>query len=166
MIKILSHTGVGENIRGTILGAIDAFAKNGDMRNEEIARKGRWEIEQGLAALRGQRPGATQQYTAYPQQSAGAATVGDPIQHNNRFGAENELGVSQTQHGPGQGPGVGGLGDKGAYHHRDDAVTDLNAQPGQHGHRAGQLSSADQKRMPSYDRNDKFDASQGGGGRV
>jgi hypothetical protein len=61
---------------------------------------------------------------------------------------------------------VGGLEDKGAYHHRDDAVTDLNAQPGQHGHRAGQLSSADQKRMPSYDRNDKFDASQGGGGRV
>jgi len=118
--------GVGENIRGTALGALDAFAKNGDTRNEEIAKKGRWETEQGLAALRGQ-PAPT-------QQSAGAATVGgSTAEHSGQSGTENELGVNRDQHVPGgQAPGVGGS----------------SADPGVGG------PSADQKRMPSYDRKD------------
>jgi hypothetical protein len=48
--------GMGENIRGSALSAIDAIGKDGDTaRNEEIVRKGRLETEQGLEAMRGQR---------------------------------------------------------------------------------------------------------------
>ncbi|KAJ7223496.1 hypothetical protein GGX14DRAFT_427699 [Mycena pura] len=45
--------GVGENIRGTILGAIDDWENKGEQRHHDIARQGRVEIDQALQRLRG-----------------------------------------------------------------------------------------------------------------
>jgi len=46
--------GLGENIRGTALGALDTMSEGHETQNDEIARKGRVETEAGLAKWKGQ----------------------------------------------------------------------------------------------------------------
>ncbi|KAG2024059.1 hypothetical protein CC2G_001654 [Coprinopsis cinerea AmutBmut pab1-1] len=48
--------GLGENIRGTALAAIDSMSKSDSTKNDEIARQGRLELERGLTNL-GKRRG-------------------------------------------------------------------------------------------------------------
>ncbi|KAG2024061.1 hypothetical protein CC2G_001654 [Coprinopsis cinerea AmutBmut pab1-1] len=51
-----SSIGLGENIRGTALAAIDSMSKSDSTKNDEIARQGRLELERGLTNL-GKRRG-------------------------------------------------------------------------------------------------------------
>ena len=44
---------MGENIRGTVLGAIDPLGKSDTLRDDEIARRGKEEMDRGLSVLRG-----------------------------------------------------------------------------------------------------------------
>lgn len=46
-------SGVGENARGTLLGAVDTVTNEGPTKNDEIARHGRLEMERGLANMKG-----------------------------------------------------------------------------------------------------------------
>jgi hypothetical protein len=57
---LTSHsTGLGENIRGTTLGAIDTATHKGEgTENDEIARRGRVEMEQGMSAFKGTQKNA------------------------------------------------------------------------------------------------------------
>jgi len=53
--------GIGETIRGTILGAIDSIGGDATA-NKEIAAQGRMEYSQGIAKMRGAGAGATAGY--------------------------------------------------------------------------------------------------------
>ncbi|KIK70536.1 hypothetical protein GYMLUDRAFT_279025 [Collybiopsis luxurians FD-317 M1] len=57
--------GIGENIRGTALGAVDTIAhdREGETRNDAIGQKGRLETQQGLERMSG-----------YPANTTGAPT--------------------------------------------------------------------------------------------
>ncbi|KAE9409190.1 hypothetical protein BT96DRAFT_1012785 [Gymnopus androsaceus JB14] len=59
--------GVGENIRGTTLGAVDTMAhdKDGEAKNEAIGQKGRSEIQRGMEGISGRPQAATT--TDYPK---------------------------------------------------------------------------------------------------
>ncbi|KAJ7503771.1 hypothetical protein B0H11DRAFT_1984228 [Mycena galericulata] len=46
--------GLGDSVRGTTFGALDAVEHRDSSVNDEIARKGRMEIEQGIAMIKGQ----------------------------------------------------------------------------------------------------------------
>ncbi|KAJ6542954.1 hypothetical protein B0H19DRAFT_1172493 [Mycena capillaripes] len=48
----LAH-GVGENVRGTLLGAIDSWENNGEQKHHDVARQGRAEIDQAFQQLWG-----------------------------------------------------------------------------------------------------------------
>ncbi|KAJ6628619.1 hypothetical protein B0H10DRAFT_1990581 [Mycena sp. CBHHK59/15] len=45
--------GLGDNVRGTTMGAIDTVEHRDSSVNDEIARRGRMEIEQGIAMIKG-----------------------------------------------------------------------------------------------------------------
>ncbi|KAF7342347.1 hypothetical protein MVEN_01823300 [Mycena venus] len=45
--------GVGDSVRGTTFGAIDTVEQRDSSVNDEIARRGRMEIEQGIAMIKG-----------------------------------------------------------------------------------------------------------------
>ncbi|KAJ7059598.1 hypothetical protein C8F01DRAFT_1145072 [Mycena amicta] len=55
-------TGLGNTVRGTTFGAIDSVENRDSSTNDEIARRGRMEIEEGIAMIKG-RP-ATSASTA------------------------------------------------------------------------------------------------------
>jgi hypothetical protein len=44
---------MGEDIRGSTLGAMDTVSKDDTTKHEETAQKGRLQMERGLANLRG-----------------------------------------------------------------------------------------------------------------
>ncbi|KAF8060708.1 hypothetical protein FPV67DRAFT_1511207 [Lyophyllum atratum] len=79
-----AYLGVGENIRGTALGAIDTFTQKQRSAHEEIVRRGREETEEGLAKLRGrsapgthgEAPGAQGQTGTAPGTTGYGATQG------------------------------------------------------------------------------------------
>jgi len=48
-----TRLGAGENLRGTLLGAVDTMSHEGMSKNDEIARQGRLEMERGMANMRG-----------------------------------------------------------------------------------------------------------------
>ncbi|KAJ2913177.1 hypothetical protein MD484_g7234, partial [Candolleomyces efflorescens] len=50
--------GFGENVRGTVLGAIDTVTHDTSGRNDQIAREGRLEIQRGMERL-GRRTGTS-----------------------------------------------------------------------------------------------------------
>ncbi|KAJ8518016.1 hypothetical protein ONZ45_g4884 [Pleurotus djamor] len=67
--------GIGENIRGTALGAIDTITKDGT-RNDQIAQRGRLETSEGLARMRGGKVTGT---PATGGQYGPAAVVGNDL---------------------------------------------------------------------------------------
>lgn len=165
--SIFVTIGVGENIRGSALGAINNFTNQGDTRHEEIAKKGRLETQQGLAAWRGQPASGGGVSEGHP--AVGPSSVeGTSGQSNQHETAKSlDMGQSYQTSSPRQSDGttgtggptqyhrqfdtghehgvsrdqVSGVGDSRGgseiYHHRDDAITDLNTQPG------GQQQGAD-----------------------
>ena len=88
------------------MGAIDSLGKQGDARHEDIAKKGRLETEQGIAAFKGQ-----------PAPVASGAGVGEGHPDNTGLGvsaasegsypAEKSAEVGQPYQ-PSQGDSVGG----------------------------------------------------------
>ncbi|KAF9457361.1 hypothetical protein BDZ94DRAFT_1273369 [Collybia nuda] len=90
--------GLGENVRGTTLGAVDTATNKGGSENDEIARKGRLEMEQGLAAFRQPKPGVGAPNASAAGHSGGATGGGG--------GTGPMGGAGSTQTGPpGQDPG-------------------------------------------------------------
>ncbi|RDB27288.1 hypothetical protein Hypma_004373 [Hypsizygus marmoreus] len=121
--------GIGDNIRGTALGAIDTVGHHADTKNDELAQKGRLETEQGLATFRG--VGSV----------AGAGTQGrPPVSHGGDVsgaagGAGQEGGtqsVPPTSAAPGARQGAVGV------------ETAAASQP----HRAGQELESDKNAYP------------------
>ncbi|KAJ7878016.1 hypothetical protein B0H13DRAFT_1971636 [Mycena leptocephala] len=45
--------GIGENVRGTLLGAIDDLENNGEQKHHEVARQGRAEMDEAFQKLWG-----------------------------------------------------------------------------------------------------------------
>ncbi|KAJ7576123.1 hypothetical protein C8J56DRAFT_973146 [Mycena floridula] len=65
--------GVGDNIRGTALGAVDTVTKSGETKNDRVAEKGRLETQDGLQKLKGKSATASvnpAQGSANPTQTA------------------------------------------------------------------------------------------------
>lgn len=89
-------SGLGENIRGTALGAVDTVGNKGYTENDEIARRGRVELEQGKANM---------------QMPVDRAAPGAP-----GYGA----GVTNTHAGAGTGTHTG---ITGAAHHPGSGLT-------------------------------------------
>jgi len=56
--------GMGETIRGTILGAVDSIGGGDQSVNKDIAAQGKMEYSQGMAKMRGAGAGATAGYGA------------------------------------------------------------------------------------------------------
>jgi len=82
-ISKLSPLGFGENIRGSVLGSADRMtgSKDGEKKHDEIATKGREEVAQGMAKVRGHppQPAETTQETstgAEPGTAAGTQAAG------------------------------------------------------------------------------------------
>ncbi|KAF9482934.1 hypothetical protein BDN70DRAFT_990718 [Pholiota conissans] len=101
--------GVGENIRGTTLGAVDQLSKDTNLKNEEIAEKGRLETQRGLADIRsgqssrGQTShvGTQSPYADPYARSAYSTTTGVPGENQGGFQERN------VATGYGSGPDVG-----------------------------------------------------------
>ncbi|TFK24354.1 hypothetical protein FA15DRAFT_420021 [Coprinopsis marcescibilis] len=53
--------GLGDNIRGTFLGAVDTMMNHNSSKNDEIARQGRLEMQRGLTNMRSGRTTTTAQ---------------------------------------------------------------------------------------------------------
>ncbi|KDR72637.1 hypothetical protein GALMADRAFT_228909 [Galerina marginata CBS 339.88] len=98
--------GAGENIRGTMLGAVDTMSKKGPTKNDEIAREGRLEMERGLAKLRGTNvtsqagtgpTGATTgMASSYPEPSANANVNANQLQTDQFHGGGAAHGTGLT----------------------------------------------------------------------
>ncbi|KAJ7681033.1 hypothetical protein DFH06DRAFT_434538 [Mycena polygramma] len=52
--------GLGENVRGTILGAIDDLERKGEEKHHQVARQGKAEIEEAFQKLWGSGPSGSQ----------------------------------------------------------------------------------------------------------
>jgi hypothetical protein len=90
---LLEYIGVGENIRGTLLGALDAaFGQHSE--NNEIAARGKMETSQGMAKMRG----------ASTEASAGYEPAG------NQATAQGASGVQPRQFGDAGAAGMAGVG--------------------------------------------------------
>jgi len=139
--------GAGENLRGTVLGAVDTMGKKGPTKNDVIAKEGRLEMERGLANLRGSK--ATSQAGAGPTGGTMATAPQQPQQYantdttqaqNNQFKAGiAPYGGGPTSTAAAPGSDVEYMGNSnqpqrneaGAYgpqptfpgHHRDDALS-------------------------------------------
>lgn len=165
-LEFLSQ-GIGENIRGTTLGAIDSLGNQGNTRHEDIARKGRLETEQAITTLKGQPvtsgvEGHDAAQASGVTGSAGAQGQGDQPHPEEKSEAGvgqpaqpyQSSSMSRDQGGPGAAAGVGGgSGGSESYHYRDYPVTNNNVIQGEQKSGTSQLSSADQKQAPSYDPN-------------
>jgi len=104
--------GLGENIRGTALGALDAMSEGHETQNDEIARRGRVETEAGLAKWKGQPAPAYNTAGGGPGYQAGTT---NPAQAS---------GTSDTTTNP-QSAGAG-LATNEA---RRDGLAKVNGQP-------------------------------------
>jgi hypothetical protein len=62
-------TGVGENVRGTVLGAIDDWEERGEQKHHNVARQGRAEIDQAFQQLWGTSGSGTATAQAPPRPS-------------------------------------------------------------------------------------------------
>jgi hypothetical protein len=64
---VVTEIGSGEIVRGTAMGMVDNVTKNweGEQLNDDITMRGKQEVEQGMAALRGSRSGAGQGVGGY-----------------------------------------------------------------------------------------------------
>ncbi|KAJ3493738.1 hypothetical protein NLJ89_g10948 [Agrocybe chaxingu] len=121
--------GAGENLRGTLLGAVDTVGSQGGYsKNDEIARQGRLELDRGLAQVKGKPAIETAGGTAYgtgPTASAGRAVpsngrtgtapIGSESSHPN-FTADKARGTglgsgsAMGRSGATEGHGAYGLG--------------------------------------------------------
>jgi len=110
--------GVGEVIRGTVLGAIDNIAGDDRTMNREIAAQGRMEYSQGMAKMRGAGTGATAGYG-----NGGGFGTSTGV-------GTGAAGVETNQYGEAGGAGAGGPG--GAYDAKraPEAADTQHIQPG------------------------------------
>jgi hypothetical protein len=102
---ICRFQGLGENIRGTALGAIDTFTGDGhgEACNDDIARTGRQEFSEGMAKIRGQGkpPGG-------PEAKMGMGLGEKAPPHETQFNqGDSKAALGQSQPGNDR---------KGAYH--------------------------------------------------
>jgi hypothetical protein len=110
------RAGIGENIRGTALGAVDTIAhdKEGEIKNEQIGQKGRLQTEQGLGQMSGHpRAQATSNtvdpsYTSDPSYASNTANPSYTPNTANPSYTSNTADPSYTSDYP--------------KHHRDDEV--------------------------------------------
>ena len=86
-------TGVGDNIRGTFLGAVDS-ATGRQSENADIAARGRMEASQGMAKMRGAGTEATA-----VSESGGKPFGMDTDSHGNEGGAQGVGGTQSGQYG-------------------------------------------------------------------
>lgn len=113
-----SLPGFGENIRGAALGSTDraAHSEAGERKHDEVAAKGRKEIAEGMAKIKGHRPqpaGTTQSTagqetgtgagpgSAAGEQAAGAGPTGQGQQTEKGYGASAAEERSGVYSGPG-----------------------------------------------------------------
>ncbi|KAF8999644.1 hypothetical protein BDQ17DRAFT_745382 [Cyathus striatus] len=143
--------GVGDNIRGTALGAVDTMGHNGLTKNDEIARQGRLETQRGMAHLKepplGTQPGeqglpgstgpATYSHDAtretgigsYPNDPTGNPPMGNTGNRGYGDGAHHQVPGADTTQGTGpyansSYPAQSSNGAEGyPSHHRDDAIS-------------------------------------------
>jgi hypothetical protein len=95
--------GVGETLRGTVLGAVDTMGNKSGMpsKNDEIAKQGRLEIERGLGHWKGTSPTS---HTASGGNYAGSATT----QPTNGYHARDMTGSGTTAPAASQAQGTTG----------------------------------------------------------
>ncbi|KAF8879120.1 hypothetical protein BD779DRAFT_1162468 [Infundibulicybe gibba] len=164
--------GIGENIRGTTLGAMDTITHDRVSKNDETARQGRMEAERGLAKLRGQGSnapgaanygsggglGATNPITGGVGSNAARSHGGNGAAGYGPNAASNQA-TDGMAHGFAQpsadtAPATENTGamygseagirhqGPGAHHHRDDGVTNLPPPSDQKMHPGGQADGA------------------------
>lgn len=95
--------GMGDSIRGTALGAVDTATGGGETKNDEIAQRGRLEMQEGLDNMRGIHP-------------ASGLPPGLPLRPS----------VPEKDHGAaheGQMTQAPGSTNEFPKHHRDDAIS-------------------------------------------
>lgn len=98
---------MGDNIRGTMLGAVDTVSKTGETKNDFIAQKGRQETADGLSKLKGV-PVSSQRYGVGASNATGAAPV-QPAHQG--YTGNTTVGQSGGHHG------------EFPQHHRDEAIS-------------------------------------------
>jgi len=119
--------GVGDNIRGTVLGAVDTITKSGETKNDLLAEKGRREVQDGVANIKGV-PLSSSTTSSYP---TGAVDPGYDSAHPGHTvpvpGSANQPYTVPANTMPTTSPNqnVHGGGDHSAFpqHHRDDAIS-------------------------------------------
>ncbi|OAX38774.1 hypothetical protein K503DRAFT_770119 [Rhizopogon vinicolor AM-OR11-026] len=126
--------GLGENIRGTVLGTADRATKSGvvEKKHDDVAMKGREEFAKGMAKLKGQAPqpvGTTQSNEGQgtgtgvgtgPGGATGAGVTDQRQQGHN--GASATEGKSGAYTGPQTTGGAQTAAGTGAVHQQDKEV--------------------------------------------
>ncbi|KIM75298.1 hypothetical protein PILCRDRAFT_13712 [Piloderma croceum F 1598] len=138
--------GVGDNVRGTFLGAIDT-ATGRQSENDEIAARGRMEVSQGMAKIRGAGAGATAGYESGGGfgPGTGTGTMGGGGGYGNKTA---DVGTQQSQ-SPYQREPSGYQGDQraGAYQQDQPGREYAKDQSG-NAYQQGYGSRVDQKQEP------------------
>ncbi|KAH9487428.1 hypothetical protein JR316_0001503 [Psilocybe cubensis] len=114
--------GAGENLRGTMLGAVDTMVHRGPTTNDDIAQQGRLEMERGLAHLRGPQHhplGASSTHAREAPLSHSSTTTGVAGETPGTYG-KTSSSIEAT-------PGPTNTSFKGGEttypsHHREDAI--------------------------------------------
>ncbi|CAA7266446.1 unnamed protein product [Cyclocybe aegerita] len=116
--------GASENLRGTMLGAVDTVGSHGGYsKNDEIARQGRLELERGLAHVKGKPAIQTAGGTTYdaPAASAGRAVPShgrtDAAPNSSEYSHPNFAADKARETGLGSGSAMrqSGTTEQGAY---------------------------------------------------
>ncbi|KAF5377003.1 hypothetical protein D9615_007324 [Tricholomella constricta] len=86
--------GAGENIRGTAMGALDTITRTESSADEEIARKGRLETEEGLAKWRGTGATSTGVHGQAPGTHSGTAQAPGTQAPVGQAGTQQNVGTA------------------------------------------------------------------------
>ncbi|KAF8880891.1 hypothetical protein CPB84DRAFT_1851705 [Gymnopilus junonius] len=119
--------GAGENLRGTALSFIDSLGSSGETKYDDIARRGRMEMEQGSRNVRSPNPPhamATSTSSGYSRSPATDATGMQSYATSGQNGPYDR-GSGGYGHPQGYRAGNANMTSGSTYpgHHRDDAVT-------------------------------------------
>ncbi|PPQ64070.1 hypothetical protein CVT24_008883 [Panaeolus cyanescens] len=137
--------GAGENLRGTLLGAVDTIAKSpdGEAKNDAIATKGRAEMSRAMEVLR--MPMSSRGHRTYFDSNAQTGRTAGHHAHDNQYpytrttetaGNYQSSAYSDPNVYPGDNTATrsttagatGSVGDHEStfpQHHRDDAISGL-----------------------------------------
>ncbi|KAF8909886.1 hypothetical protein CPB85DRAFT_710389 [Mucidula mucida] len=115
--------GVGENIRGTGLGAADTIAHEGENKGDAIAQRGREEMSKGMANMGRRAPAEDQSYT-----DTRAPTVSGHTNQVDGTGAHprgynGAVGTETHSMPTGKMPSGTHTSNQHPNHHRDDAIS-------------------------------------------